>query len=166
MNQEQLLAQRDELAREFHLGELAMYRTPWIPERSVLYARVITIVVLALLVLVPSLNGQPDGFIILLPLGGIFYFIFLADDTSVYVYWNGLVCLKRSGGQVAQWEDIRTVGISGGYGGRGLRVLRATLNDGITIRFPATSSPGSASLEDIEEFIRGNMALNRDLPDK
>ena len=165
MNQEQLLAQRDELAREYHLGELALYRTPWIPEGWVIYARVIAIVVIAALVLVSSSNGQPGGAIVILPLGVLFYLTFLSDDTSVYVYWNGLVCLRRSGGQVVHWEEIRTVWISGG-GRWSLRVLKATLNDGTTIRFPATSSHASASLEDIRQFIQGNMAFKRDLPDQ
>ena len=164
MNQEQLLAQRDELAREYHLGELAMYRTPWIPEGWVIYARVITIVAIAALVLVSSSNGQPQGALVPLALGVLFYLTFLSDDTSVYVYSNGLVCLRRSGGQVVHWEEIRTVWRSGG--GRSLRVLKATLNDGTTIRFPATSSQGSASLEDIRQFIQGNMTFKRDLPDQ
>ena len=31
MNQKQLLAKRDELAQEYHLGELELYRTPQTP---------------------------------------------------------------------------------------------------------------------------------------
>jgi hypothetical protein len=167
MNEEQLLAQRDELARENHLGELVLYRTPWISVGKAIYARVIAGVALALLLLLSCIL-LVSWVTVLGPLGPVtfvlvvlffvllvlFYVIFLTDDTAIYVYSKGLVCLRRSGGRVVHWGEIRQVKIAG-YG-RSTR-LSARLNDGSRIPFPNTFSHGSTSYRHLQQFIEGKI---------
>jgi len=162
MNQEQLLARRDELAREYHLGKLELYCTPLISESWAIYGRVIAGVALALLVLVIIIfHVQAQVAFAALVVVGFFSLIFLSDRTSVYVYSNGLVCFRGSEGRVVHWEEIRKVWISGGT--KSGPALYAKLNDGTKISFPAISSQGSASNKDIQQFIEGNMTFAENL---
>ncbi len=172
MNEKQLRPQRDELARENHLGELELYRTPWIPVGEAIYARVIAGVALALLLLLLRVNALgpfgPVTFVLaflFFVLGVLFYVIFLTDYTALYVYSNGLVCLRRSGGRVVHWWEIRQVKIAG-YG-RSTR-LYAKLNDGTRMTFPTSFSHGSASYRELRQFIEEKMqtAFVKKLPDQ
>ncbi len=172
MNEEQLRAHRDELARENHLGKLELYRTPLIPVGAAIYARVIAGVALALLLLLLCVNVLgpfgPVTFVLAVlsfVLAVLFYVIFLTDYTAMYVYSNGLVCLRRSGGRVVHWVEIRQVKIAG-YG-RSTR-LYAKVNDGSRITFPTTFSHGSASYRDLQQFIEEKMqtAFVAKLPDQ
>lgn len=77
MNQEQLLAKRDELARENQLGELELYRTPmtfggqlaclgWNRRRMVMKVKMVAVVV-GIILLLSALTGCSDiqkGYII------------------------------------------------------------------------------------------------------
>jgi len=167
MNEEQLRAQRDKLARENHLGQLVLYRTPWISVGKAIYARVIAGVALALLLLLSCILLL-SWVTVLGPLGPVtfvlvllfflllvlFYVIFLTDYTAMYIYTNGLVCLRRSGGRVVQWGEIYQVKIAG-Y--RRSTRLYAKLNDGSRITFPNTFSHGSASYRHLQQFIEGKI---------
>lgn len=167
MTEEQLRAQRDKLARENHLGQLVMYRTPWISVGKAIYARVIAGVALALLLLLSCIlllswvtvlgPFGPVTFVLLVlffVLLVLFFVLFLTDHTAMYVYSKGLVCLRWSGGRVVHWGEIRQVKIAG-Y--RRSTRLYAKLNDGSRIPFPNTFSHGSASYRHIQQFIEGKI---------
>jgi len=178
MNQEQLLAQRDELAQENHLGELELYCTPLTSrERAIVAAGVfgLTLVIGA----VELISSQQDidiaAFAIIVVLMALVFslttfittsiFISLGDLTSVYVYTNGLVCLRRSGGRVVHWEEIRKVWIEDS---EPPSTLFAELNDDTRIKFPSEIGiwiiarfRGSASNKALQKFIEEKMALAR-----
>lgn len=115
MKQEQLLARRDELAQENHLGKLEMYRTPMTFRGRVILGAVFGgLALLAFIVLGASghlllriFHAILFGLIIsLFPLASS-----LTDRNYVYVYTNGLVCFNSSGGeQIIHWGEIRKVG--------------------------------------------------------
>lgn len=176
MNQKQLLAKRDELAQEYHLGELELYCTPQTPWEL---AKVTALCVLAVLVITPLylLFHRKILYVFTGPVGVatlalfclvmgylIFAIVYLGNRTSAYVYSNGLVCLGWSGGRVVHWEEIRKVGIEGAHGD--IDFLFVKLNDGTGIRFPQNTSQGSASNEALQKFIEEKMAQVRKVSDQ
>ena len=173
MNQDQLLAQRDGLAQAYHLGELELYCTPMTAKEWW--------TILAVTTLVSSLATMPFLFVATLlmyhslspgiallsmviptaaPIFVVFCFIVYViysrtDQTSVYVYTSGLVCLRRGEGRVVHWEEIRKVWIQGD------ETLVAELNDATRIRFPFLPSRGSARNNALQKFIEEKMAQAR-----
>jgi hypothetical protein len=172
MNQEQLLAQRDELVREDHLGELELYCTPKkSKERAKFTAGVsamvlgFSLVLFVIVALFLILSGQTldlslfslPAFLILVAICIWYVLSLFTNRTSVYVYTNGLVCLRRSGGRVVHWEEIRKVEIY--WDSEGFDTLFVELNDNTRIQFPESRSQGSASNEALRKFIEEKMAL-------
>ncbi len=114
MNQEQLLAQREELAREYHLGELELYRTPMTFKGWTIFLGGLVAFFLLFFLAIAYFSGNlignlPSvGIILLAVLGGLVigyigtYFTYY----SVYIYTNGLIYLNWQRSGVARWEEI------------------------------------------------------------
>jgi len=180
MNQEQFLAQRDKLAQENHLGELELYCTPLTSRERAIFAAVffgLFLVIGAFFALESIFNRQDTvplfipGFALLVVLFSLFIslmtFVFISPFglTSVYIYTNGLVCLRRSGGRVVHWEEIRKVWIEDS---EPPPTLFAELNDDTRFQFPSETgfwflarSRGSASNRALQKFIEEKMAQAR-----
>ncbi len=125
MNQEQLLAQRDELAREYHPGEFEMQRTfETFKEWTISVVGCLVAVILPTFLFVIAIGYFAGDFpyiemfqvfgIALLCTLGLPYIIYIglyysAYNTDVYIYTNGLVYLNRHRSGVARWEEIDRV---------------------------------------------------------
>jgi hypothetical protein len=168
MNQEQLLARRDELARENQLGELAMYRTPMTFRGRVILGAVFGGLALLFLsgVVAYGQAANPIGFQgFPTPVAVIFYAILvslipvgysLTDRNYVYVYTNGLVCFNSSGGeQIIHWGEIDKVGRA--WWGSRNPAIYVKLNDDTRMKLPTLGSHGSASNGALQQFIEGKM---------
>jgi hypothetical protein len=108
MNQEQLLARRDELARENQLGELEMYRTPMtFRGRLILGAVFGGLALLAFIGMGAYAHYDIPPLLLIysaIPFSLIPVGYPLTDRNYVYVYTNGLVCFNSSGGeQIIHW---------------------------------------------------------------
>jgi hypothetical protein len=169
MNQEQLLAQRDELVREYHLGELELYRTPMPARERAIIAAVGFGFCLVLGIIADLLSQDQFDLAILIGVIAVGVCIWYALDflnrTPVYVYTNGLVFVRRSGGRVVHWEEIRKMEIDRDSEGS-FETLFVELNDNTRICFPESRSRGSASNKALQMFIEEKMAQTSRIPDQ
>lgn len=167
----QLLAKRDELVREYHLGELELYRTPMPARKRAIIAAVGFGFCLVLGIIVSLSQDQFDLATTAILIGVfavgacIWYALDFLNRTSVYVYTNGLVFFRRGGGRVVHWEEIRKVEIDRDSEGS-FETLFVKLNDNTSICFPESRSRGSASNNALQMFIEEKMAQTSRIPDQ
>ena len=170
MNQEQLLAKRDELVQEPHLGELELYRTPMTARGRAIYFGAPVAFIAVVVALYQTFTGhaisESDWIVVIasifLVLILFYVIIALQNRTYVYAYTSGLVCFRGSKGRVIPWDEISKVWIQRNDEWKDTLII--DLNDYTRIKFPNFSSRGSASDEALKKFIEEKMRTRRAFP--